>query len=96
MGRILLLYVLPILLPTLAYLAWLAVERRRVARAGEANMRRWPDLPWLSLLLLGLALAVTAGVVKHLVTASGTQGVYVPPRLIDGRIVPGHVEPAPR
>ena len=96
MGRILLFYVLPILLPTLAYLAWLAVERRRVAQADGTGKRPWLDLSWLSLMLLGIVLAGVAGIVIRLTTVSGTQGVYVPPRLIDGRIVPGHFEPAPR
>ena len=94
MARILLEYVLPIVLPSLVYLAWLAHERRRIAREGMGKPLRWQDGPWPWLVGSGLALAVLVAIASALLGGSDIEGTYVPPRVEDGRIVPGHVEPS--
>ena len=94
MLRVLLEYVVPIALPSLLYLSWLAYENRRIARGGEGVLRRWQEGPWAWLFAAGVALAVTGTLMLSLLGGFGTEGRYVPPHVEDGRIVPGHVEPA--
>jgi len=96
MVRILLEYVLPIILPTAVYFAWLATERRRVARVGAGKAPHWRDAPWLWLAAIGLVFAVLIAVASALFGGSDIAGRYVPPRFEGGRIVPGHVEPKPQ
>ena len=80
--------VLPLVLPTALYLLWIRIADRR--RRGGAG---WARLPWLWLagggaLLLGLVLfVVTLGF------GTSQRGVYVPPRWVNGRVVPGHIAP---
>jgi hypothetical protein len=93
MLRILLEYVVPIVLPSVLYLAWLAYENRRIAQGGEGTLRRWQAGPWAWLILAGVILAFAMAAVLALLGGYGTGGRYVPPRVEDGRIVPGHVEP---
>jgi hypothetical protein len=95
MGRILFQFVLPIVLPTMIYVAWLMAERRRAEAPGGAAMRQWKDAPWLWLVALGVFFAILVALATALIGGESTEGVYVPPRLKDGEIVPGHVEPAP-
>jgi hypothetical protein len=95
MGRILLEFLLPLLLPTALYLLWLRAERRRIEQLGRGEAPRWQDAPFLWLALMGVVLAGAVLVALHYAGGSGTEGVYVPPRLIDGQVVPGHVEPRP-
>ena len=94
MARILLQYVLPIALPSLIYVAWLVYENRRIAQGGEGTPRRWEEGPWAWLIGGGVLLTVLVAVVTAVLTGRGKEGVYVPPRVEDGRIVPGHLEPA--
>ena len=47
MLRVLIEYAVPIALPSLLYLAWLAYENRRIARGGEGVLRRAVPA-WLS------------------------------------------------
>ncbi len=96
MARILFQYILPIVLPTAVYFAWLAAERRRIARAGAGDAPHWHDAPWLWLAAIGVVLAVLIAIASALFGGADISGRYVPPRVEDGRIVPGHVEPAPQ
>ena len=89
MIRILFTIVVPLLLPTLVYLLWLAAARRAVLAAPAP----WRALPWPWLVGAGLALAAAMLYLIGTRLGGSAQGVYVPPQYIDGRIVPGHVEP---
>ena len=91
MLRVVLAIIVPLAAPTGLYLLWIIVSRPE----GADGVLRWSSLPWLWLAAAGAALL---GAVLFLVTVRfGTpqNGVYVPPRYINGQIVPGHVDPAP-
>ena len=93
MSRILLEFVLPLLLPSLAYFAWLTWDRRRTVALGAGAPRAWADAPWPWLLGSGVLLVVG---IAHALSIGGGEtmsGIYVPPLVEDGRIVAGHVEP---
>src|SRR5262249_2980462 len=94
MGRILGQYILPIVLPSPVDLGWLVYENRRSAQGGEGAPRRWEEGPWAWLIGGGVVLAVAGAIATAVLNREGREGVYVPPRVEDGRIVPGHVEPA--
>ena len=91
MIRILLTIVIPLLLPTLLYLLWLVAARRALPAAPGP----WRALPWPWLLGVGLVLAAAMLYLIGTRIGGSPQGVYVPPQYIDGRVVPGHVEPPP-
>lgn len=91
--RVFLTQILPILLPALVYLAWRVAARRRAAAAGETDDRKLSDGPWIWLFAAGLALAGAGLVATALLTGAPTGGVYEPPHMEDGRIVPGTVRP---
>jgi len=91
MTRVFLTIVLPLMLPTALYVLWTVGAGRFHAASAPAP---WRELPWGWLALAGavLAFAILATVVE----LGGTRnGVYVPPHLENGAIVPGHVESAP-
>jgi hypothetical protein len=91
MTRILLTIAVPLLLPTLLYLLWLAAARRTVLAAPAP----WRALPWPWLVGAGVALAAVMLYLVGTRIGGSPRGVYVPPQYIDGRVVPGHVVPPP-
>ena len=93
MGRILFQIVLPILLPTLIYVAWLAATRRRAEKAESGERPEWSEAPWLWLAAGGVALAAFLALASAFFGGAPVGGVYVPPQVIDGKVVPGRVEP---
>jgi hypothetical protein len=96
MARILVQIVFPILLPALLYALWLAAERRRLETAGTGQRPGWAEAPWFWLLALGVFFAGIIAVAVALFSGESIEGVYVPPQIKDGRVVPGHVEPPAR
>ena len=97
MLRVLIEYAVPIALPSLLYLAWLAYENRRIARGGEGVLRRWQEGPWAWLFAAGVVIAVFGTILLSTVGGPGITGRYVAPHLVDGEVVPGHVEqPSPQ
>ncbi len=91
MIRIVVEYVLPLLLPSIAYVAWWNLYGRRAAAAGgtPALLR---EGPWFWLFLAGLVLASAALIAGALVGGDTPGGTYVPPHLDHGRVVPGRIE----
>lgn len=92
MARILFQVIFPIVLPALLYALWMTAERRR-ADAEGAEKRSWSSAPWIWLLALGVLFAGVIAVAVALLGGDPAGGVYVPPELRDGRVIPGHVVP---
>jgi hypothetical protein len=105
--RLLVEFLLPLVAPTLAYALWLAWRQRGgsgQSAPGDAEGTEgaappptdWRSAPWIWLGATGIALvavvAIGLGMSRSL---GGIGGTYVAPRVIDGRIVPGHVDPPP-
>jgi hypothetical protein len=85
MGRIVITILLPLLLPTAIYVGW----RLGFGRAGT------PSSATVALAIAGVALVVMALLLFNTDFGGPRQGVYVPPHVSDGKVVPGHFEPAP-
>ena len=83
MLRLLLQYLLPLLLP---FLAWL-LYARLAHRAGLE------DAPWLGLASAGVGLLAVSLVTWGLLSGSEPGEAYLPARVEDGRLVPGRTEP---
>ncbi len=73
------------LLPFALYAAYL-----RLAKQDESDAQR--KHPWTFLFASGLVLVAASFLIWGITEGSGQQGVYVPPHVEDGRVVPGHVE----
>jgi hypothetical protein len=95
MLRIVLFYILPFLLPFIGFFTY-----RYLVTDGRSLLQ---NTPWLILCIAGLALLIASLFTLALTGGWDTGGAYVPPRVEDGRIVPGEVievlppdaEPAP-
>lgn len=79
--RLLLQYLLPLLLPFLVYVAYVAVT--------EGRTPAWLDeTPWLMLAGAGVVLLAVSLITWSLLSGSPTSAIYVPPHFEDGRVVP--------
>jgi hypothetical protein len=93
MPRELLTLFLPLVLPTVLYLAWL--RAMRWSQAGGAVS--WRALPWVWLGLTGVGFAALVLFVVTVHFGTSAPGIYVAPHVENGRVVPGHiVEPGGR
>ena len=89
MIRILLTYVLPLVLPALLYIFWVKISRV----FGSNPDRQLRDGPWFWLAVAGFALMTAGMVALALIGTNPTEGTYQPPRVEDGKIIPGHIVP---
>lgn len=89
MPREILTLVVPLVLPTLVYLLWLQGARRFAASGALA----WRRLPWVWLALTGVGLTAIVLFVVTVGFGTAMPGIYVPPRVENGQIVPGHFVP---
>ncbi|OFW45503.1 MAG: hypothetical protein A3J29_21490 [Acidobacteria bacterium RIFCSPLOWO2_12_FULL_67_14b] len=88
MSRILLQYVLPLVLPTVVFVAWIVLTEKRGA-SREKLIARLAEGPWFWLVVAGFAL-MAAGLGYLGLTEGASPGTtYQAPRYEDGRIVPG-------
>jgi hypothetical protein len=85
MIRILLLRALLFAVPFAIYGAYLLLSRSR-------SIVPTHDTPWTLLFISGLALVVVSFLYVGLTEGESIQGRYVPPHVVNGKIVPGHVE----
>jgi hypothetical protein len=81
MARFLFEYLLPLLLPLLVYLGYIALARGWTPG--------WLDqTPWIPLTAGGLALLAVSLATWSLLSGAPPEEVYVPPHLEDGRVIP--------
>lgn len=89
MLRIVLTYLLPFLAPATLFVVWVWLRARYVERHGGEP----PEIEkgvWFWLFLAGGILVLITMGVTAFVTSGGRPGdVYVPPKVIDGKVVPG-------
>ncbi len=91
MMRTLLLVVLPLALPFLAYGVYLALVRHKTRLAGEGKLPAWQNAPWHLILILGVLL-VLGGLLYYRETTGVPPGV----RIEKSRVIDGEVRPAQR
>jgi hypothetical protein len=92
MLRVLLTVVLPLVLPTVIYVAWLAY----VARSANREPVRLATLPLVWLTLAGVVLLAVVLITVNVHFGEPAAGQYVPPRYEDGRLIPPRIEPPGR
>jgi hypothetical protein len=96
MLRQLLTVVLPLMLPTLIYMGYMMIDRRKAASSGNAPVPWWVGAPWVWLVTGGVFLAAILLFTLALTGGSERSGVYHPAHLIDGHVVEGETTPAPQ
>lgn len=74
---------IPLVLPTLLYFLYVKMVRRS---GGNAP----PDVPWIWLAVAGGALVLVSIAAFSMMGGAPPGSVYEPPKLIDGKIQPGH------
>lgn len=92
MIRILFAYIVPFLLPTAVYAAWLWYRARYV----ETHEGKAPGLekgPWPLTLFMGAVLVLISLGATALLGGGSAKEHYVPPYVEDGKMIPGHLEP---
>src|SRR5271170_1685905 len=94
MLRVFFTIVLPLVLPTALYLVWLRLVRGSLQGSPQGDTQRLAVLPWVWLAAAGVLLLALVLFVVTVHYGTSQPGTYVPPRWENGRIVPGHIEPA--
>jgi hypothetical protein len=87
MIRILLVRALLFAVPFAIYGAYLLLARARSIVPAHAT-------PWTWLFVAGLSLVAISFVYLGLTEGESTQGLYVPPHTVNGKVVRGHIEKA--
>ncbi len=91
MLRILLTIIVPIALPLLLYVGYVAMMRRRAQAAGADYLPRWDERPWAWFALAGVGLVLAVLVVVRLSSGVPRGTKLEAPRMIDGEVVPSRV-----
>ncbi|MFP6754599.1 MAG: DUF6111 family protein [Alphaproteobacteria bacterium] len=84
--------ILPLLLPIAIYVGWLIHAHKRARALGTTKPRAIIDAPWPIMLLTGLSVMIFGMVALGLFTGEKPGGIYVPPHMENGEIVPGQIE----
>jgi hypothetical protein len=87
MSRIIAIRALLFALPFAIYGVYFLLSRRAAAQPAHAT-------PWTTLFIAGLSLVAASFIYVGLTEGESTSGVYVPPHVVNGVVVPGHVEKA--
>ena len=89
MLRVLLTVVLPLVLPTAVYVAWIAF----MSRSSSRERMQLGALPVVWLALAGVVLLAAVLITVNVHFGEPASGRYVPPRYEDGRVIPPYVDP---
>lgn len=107
MVRILVTYIIPLVLPTVFYFLWATWVRKKIeanraqaqtqdGEGAEAVEAYEISTPWFRLILAGVGLVVIGLILGVFFGPKNPPGsVYQPPRLEDGKVVPGQYAPKP-
>lgn len=87
MLRIIVIDAIFFLMPFAAYALWLMMTRRSVTNPDDWQVR---TIAWLA--LAGATLMVIVLVIFVHLEPGRPGGIYVPPRLENGEIIPGHID----
>ncbi|MDX2145119.1 MAG: DUF6111 family protein [Rhodospirillaceae bacterium] len=91
MIRILFTYVIPFLMPLAGYALWIWYRTWYAGKhGGEAP--KFEQGPWPLMLFLGAVLALAMLGVTALQQGGSPDATYVPPRVENGKVVPGRME----
>ena len=91
MLRVFLTIVLPLVLPTAIYVAWLAF----LHHSANGEPVRLGALPWVWLTAAGVLLLALVLVTVTVHFGETGEGQYIPPRYEDGRLLPPEIQPLP-
>ena len=91
MLRIVIQQLLLFLLPLILYVIYVAAMRQRAQATGGVKPN-WEDGPWFWLVAAGVGLSIGAFVTLGFVGGASTESDYIPPRIIDGKILPGQTK----
>jgi len=80
--------VVPLILPTVIYIAYFSVLHPRRG----AN---FPEMPWIWLAGAGLLLVAVTFLALALIGGADPGEKYLPPKVVKGQIQPGHYEQTP-
>jgi len=90
--RILLAYIIPFFLPTIIYVAWQWYRAHYLetheGKTPVLETGQWPLTLFLGAVLVLIILGATA-----MLGGGPADQHYVPPRVEDGQMIPGHLEP---
>jgi hypothetical protein len=95
LGRIIFTYIIPFLMPAATYALWVWYRTRYAEKHG-GEVPQLEKGPWPLLLFAGAVLAlIVMGISAVLQGDDPASGVYVPPHVQDGKVIPGHMAPKP-
>jgi len=81
---------IPLLAPTIAYMAYLYfTAKNREAELEGRRLPEWRRWPWIILIPCGALLAALSIALLGLPGDADDPSTYVPPHMEDGKIVPG-------
>ncbi len=78
---------LPLILPTAIYFSYVLIARAR----GAAEV---PEMPWVWLGVAGGLLLAVTFMALALYGGASPSDIYQPPKIVGGKVEPGHFEPA--
>ena len=96
MGRVLFLFVVPLVAPAVVYVLWRTFAPRRAGGSEAIQAGQWERLPWPWLSVVGVMLLMITLGWMAMFEGGAPDARYQPPRMIDGRIEPGRMSPPER
>lgn len=89
--RMLLIRILPLLLPIIILIGWMIYNRRKALAKG-LPAPTLKDAPWVTAGIVGIATLIFGLFYLDYHAGERPGGTYVPAKIEDGRLVPGHIE----